>query len=355
MSGIILLVVAATVLILILALSTAGDPPSEARVSSGQVLWGPPRAARNAMAPRQGRAIATLPVVFLRPAPAILPNQQPTHGFRGPCPQCHSYVKLNIQPSPWADWSTKPGPTPWLNSTGVAGKLNSLPESASAGGGVMPIMGGQRQPGMAQPGMANTQQQGLGPRPTVLDQKGRALPMMPYQEAHWQGIEVVPLTSGLAKVLKIPPNSRGVVLDDATMPADVSGFQAGDLITGIGGVATPDLDRFIDATNKVRELRQIDVQVTRKGQAMTLNLRSVRRRLGIANGETAPMIRAGAIAPHGYRGACTNCHHIGNNGQLAVDPGDLLNRTAPPIRASQRWAPHRDRGQNCATCHTIVP
>lgn len=377
-TGIALFAVAATALILILALATAGDPPSEAQVTSGQVLWGAPGGPGAMGNPAlglgqgrgpqaglqgglQGQPVAALPVVFLRPAPAILPNQRPTHGFRGPCPQCHSYVTLNIQPSPWADWSTKPGRTPWLNSTGIAGNangnLNALPESLTAAGqgpqptlGMHPQLGAGNRPMVAQVPTSPPQQPG---RPTVMDLQGRALVLMPFQEAHWQGIEVVPLTSGLAKVLKIAPNSRGVVLDDATMPADVLGFQAGDLITAIGGVPTPDLDSFIAASEKIRELRQIDVQVTRNNQSMTLNLRSAGARLGTANGETAPMIPAGSIAPHGYRGACTNCHHIGTNGNLAVDPGDLLTLTAPPILASQRTPPHRDRGK-CSTCHKIV-
>jgi len=133
----------------------------------------------------------------------------------------------------------------------------------------------------------------------------------------------------------------------------MEGFWAGDLITSVGQVPTPTLESFIEAADRVRDRRRAEVQILRKNKPHGLVLTALRERLGTANGETAPMIKPGSRPPHGYKGACTNCHRIGTTGELAVDQGDLLTRAAPPIRAGQT-PPHRDRG-TCTACHTIVP
>ncbi len=177
--------------------------------------------------------------------------------------------------------------------------------------------------------------------------------MLPFQEAHWQGLEAIPLTGGLKKVLKILSDARGVIIDDVTAPADLQGFLAGDLITSVGQIPTPDLESFLQAADRVRSRRRTEVQLLRKSVPHSLVLTAMQQRLGTANGETAPMIKPGSRPPHGYLGACTNCHRIGTTGQLALDQGDLLSRTAPPIRAGQA-PPHRDRGA-CTACHTMVP
>ncbi len=41
---------------------------------------------------------------------------------------------------------------------------------------------------------------------------------MAWAEAHWQGIEVVPLTPGVARMLKIPIDTPGVLIDEAEQP-----------------------------------------------------------------------------------------------------------------------------------------
>ncbi len=177
--------------------------------------------------------------------------------------------------------------------------------------------------------------------------------ILPFQEAHWQGIEVVPSTANLKRLLKITSDAKGVITDETTWPADSQGFQAGDLITSVGEVPTPTLEDFIQATARVRDRRRTEIQLLRQNKEYSIVLRAMQQRLGTANGETAQTIKAGSRSPHGYLGACTNCHHIGSTGQLAVDQGDLLSRAAPPIRAGQS-APHRNRGE-CTACHAIVP
>ncbi|RLB51534.1 MAG: hypothetical protein DRJ42_16655 [Deltaproteobacteria bacterium] len=176
-----------------------------------------------------------------------------------------------------------------------------------------------------------------------------------FTEAHWQGLEVVPNTPALARALNIDPALRGVIVDDVTLPADLQGFQAGDVVTGIDGMPTPDLLSFIRASDQARSAPSAVVQVTRGGQPGTVQLVALLNRMGTANGETPSMIPANARMPHAYRGPCVNCHRIGTTGSLRVDQGDPMpNVTAAPmIRAGAR-RPHVDRGP-CETCHTILP
>jgi ferredoxin len=239
---------------------------------------------------------AAAPVHFLRMAPSIKAGVPAPHGSRGQCRSCHRII-------------TDP--------------RMSRPAALPAAG---PLPAAQ-----------------AGPIPD--------LNMLPFQEAHWQGLEMITLTTGMARILKIPSSSKGVVIDEATMPADMNGFLAGDLITAVDHLPTPDLESFVQAAEKFRHRKQIQIHMLRKGKPVSLTLTALTGRLGNANGETAPMIRAGSRPPHGYLGPCTNCHHIGANRNLAVDVGDTLAKSAPAIRASQP-SPHRNRGK-CSSCHTI--
>jgi hypothetical protein len=191
------------------------------------------------------------------------------------------------------------------------------------------------------------------PAPAATLPPASSMTKIPFQEAHWQGIEVIPATARLKRALKIAADAPGVITDDITWPADMQGFRAGDLITSVGQVPTPNLEDFIQATARVRQRRRAEIQFIREGKENSLVLTGYQERLGIANGETAPMIKPGSRPPHGYMGACTNCHRIGSSGQLAVDQGDLLSKAAPAIRAGQA-PPHRNRG-TCTACHTIIP
>jgi len=175
---------------------------------------------------------------------------------------------------------------------------------------------------------------------------------LPFQEAHWQGLELLPNTRTLAKLLQLPHDAKGVIVDEATMPADDAGFLAGDMVTAVGGIPTPDLMSFILATSEVRSSHRIQVDILRKDQRKQLVLAGLMGRLGTANGETAQTIPPGSLPPHAYQGACTNCHRIGTQGQLPTDQGDLLVKTAPPIQAGQS-PPHEVRG-TCSACHSIT-
>ncbi len=173
----------------------------------------------------------------------------------------------------------------------------------------------------------------------------------PFSEAHWQGLEMIPKTATLAEALGLPADAKGVIVDDVGLPADLQGFRAGDLVTAIGGVPTPDLLSVVRAADRVREQREIELEIVRKGATERLVLRALFEHLGTANGETPTMIPPGARSPHPYQGACTKCHRIGSTGSLATDQGDTPVGSPPPIRAGST-PPHRDRGP-CAACHQI--
>jgi hypothetical protein len=175
----------------------------------------------------------------------------------------------------------------------------------------------------------------------------------PFAEAHWQGLEAIPKTPTVAKMLKVPPNVDGVILDDVTLPADLQGFKAGDVVTAVDGVPTPDLVSFIRATDRIRDAKRVTVDFVRRGMARQMDITALFDRLGTANGETPPMIPPGAQRPHIYMGPCVNCHRIGTTGNLAVDQGDNPKNKPGPVKADGP-VPHRDRGP-CATCHPIIP
>lgn len=199
-----------------------------------------------------------------------------------------------------------------------------------------PLLGGGGGTGPSAPFLANT------PGPAA---------SLPPVEGHWVGMETLELTPELAFFLNIPSNIKGVIIDEAVMEAQDAGLNAGDVVVRIGAMDTFTLKQFRAATRAVRKEKIVNVVAYRKGKYKTFTIRSVWP-VGPAQMETAQMIPKGAVAPHRYKGACTNCHTIGNTGQLTKDGGDLLNINAPPIRKGAK-APHRYRGK-CVTCHTIM-
>jgi hypothetical protein len=180
-----------------------------------------------------------------------------------------------------------------------------------------------------------------------------AVGTMPAMAARPDAIANADPLAAWGPALKLPPEVPGVVIDDVTLPADLQGFQAGDLITNVAQVPTPHLVAFIRATEQVRDEQQARVDLVRAGEPRTLMLTALLARLETANGDSPPMIPPGARMPHPYRGPCTNCHRIGMTGNLAADQGDTIIKTAPIIRVGAR-RPHEDRGP-CSTCHQILP
>ncbi|MFC1675470.1 trypsin-like peptidase domain-containing protein [Planctomycetota bacterium] len=175
-----------------------------------------------------------------------------------------------------------------------------------------------------------------------------------FIEGHWLGLEVIKLTKELATEFKIPSDQTGVLVDEITLEAAESGILAGDMVQSIGGLPTPDLRAFFDATQqeRVQEGKQTDVGISRRGKKMTFVMTARNTTiLGFAQMEAAQPIQPGALRPHRYMGTCTNCHiFMKSGGQLATDAGDIL-PNPPPITKNAK-APHRYRG-TCATCHVI--
>lgn len=300
--------------------------------SNGPVVqYAPPQQVAGGV-PGGSYAPGSKQVHFLSFAPTIKAGTPRPHGDRGTCTNCHDIIPQK----PATNQVALPPPA-----------VDSVTNASTLGGWSKP------QPGQPQYGYGGQVAANAGTANAAATRPptgtGKLPDILPFQEAHWQGIEAISLSPGLGRLLGIPQRSRGVVIDEVTMPADVQGFGAGDLITAVGGRATPDLESFVDAADRVRDESNVVIDVVRKGEPKKIVLSA--RRLGTASGETAPMIPAGARAPHGYQGPCTNCHRIGTGGSLAVDLGDVLSKSAPPIYWGQP-RPHQDRGP-CTACHTI--
>lgn len=168
-------------------------------------------------------------------------------------------------------------------------------------------------------------------------------------EAHWQGMEAVPLTWEIAAKMNIPLDEKGVLVDEVTLASADSGLRGGDIIKSLNGVKVTNLNEFYNATKRVRNQKAAFVEVKRGDKLMTFDL-VVPDVLGFAQLEAAPMILPGSIAPHRYRGPCTDCHAIGSTGHLSPDP-DFVTLVPPPISIKAE-CPHRYRGE-CKFCHVI--
>ena len=181
--------------------------------------------------------------------------------------------------------------------------------------------------------------------------KAYIAPNIQLAEAHWQGLEAIPLTVELKKKLNLPMALQGLLLDETTMAAAASGVLAGDVLVAINGNTVTTLEGVLRESKRVKRHKSVPLTVQRGGRFHTIVL-AAPDELGFAQVETAPMILSGDIAPHPYRGPCTQCHAIGTGGHMVPDP-DLVTLPAPTIRANVP-RPHQDRGA-CEACHIIIP
>lgn len=171
-------------------------------------------------------------------------------------------------------------------------------------------------------------------------------------EGHWLGMELIPLTPELAKEYKVPLEIKGLLVDEISLESAESGILAGDLVVAVGGVATPDLRAFTEATRRVKNRNKAKVLVSRRGQLLEFTFSS-EMTLGFSQNEAAQPITPGALSPHRRRARpCTSCHIIMvTGGQLPTDAGDIL-PNAPPITKGA-ISPHQYRGK-CNNCHIIL-
>ena len=180
---------------------------------------------------------------------------------------------------------------------------------------------------------------------------------MPFFEGHWLGLETIELDPQLAAKLGVvlPPGESGVLVDEVVLEAAESGIKAGDVVTSIGGMPTPNLDELLKATLGVKNQKQAVVVVIRKGKKMTfiMEARNIPV-LGTAQMDAASPIIPGAVSPHRtFRNtSCTDCHIIKPvDAPLTLDQGDPLNLAAPVI-SKTAFSPHPERGR-CFACHVV--
>ncbi|MBF0370610.1 MAG: PDZ domain-containing protein [Magnetococcales bacterium] len=180
------------------------------------------------------------------------------------------------------------------------------------------------------------------------------VPGIQISEAHWQGLEALPLDSEIKEKMKLPESLQGLMVDEVSLAAGGSGILAGDVLIAIDGRPVNSLKGMLQETIRVRNRQQVSMTVYRDGEIKGYML-SVRGGLtpdlGMAQVETAPMILAGDIVPHPYRGPCTNCHPIGTTGHIVPDPDGIV--LPPPVIKVGARSPHQDRGP-CEACHTIT-
>lgn len=189
-------------------------------------------------------------------------------------------------------------------------------------------------------------------------------PDIQIAEAHWQGMDVVPLTDELKRKLRYPMGLDGLLIDEVTLGSAAAGLLAGDVITAVGDAPVTTLKEFQQQTRTLRSRRRGSITVLRKGAMMNDGrfamspvalVLAADQDLGFAQLEGAPMILPGDGRPHSYRGPCTQCHAIGVGFELTPDP-DLITLPPPSITieaANEGRSPHRNRGP-CSACHTIT-
>ncbi|HDY67707.1 hypothetical protein LCGC14_2765770 [marine sediment metagenome] len=168
-------------------------------------------------------------------------------------------------------------------------------------------------------------------------------------EAHWQGMELMEFTPEIKQKLQYPPKLKGLLIDEVTLNSLASGLRGGDILVFMNGKAVRHLKQFHENTKRVRNDKKAKLEVWRQGRIMKFKIRALDF-LGVAQVETAPMVAAGAISPHQYRGPCTICHLIGTGAHIAPDPDGII--LPPPPIAKNAKLTHRDYGK-CEACHVI--
>jgi membrane-associated protease RseP (regulator of RpoE activity) len=191
-----------------------------------------------------------------------------------------------------------------------------------------------------------------GQKLSNLPLKAYVAPNIRLAEAHWQGLEALPLSAELKQKLRLPNALNGLLIDEVTLNAATSGLLAGDVLGAVDGSVVNSLEDLVRVSKRVQNQTSVTVTVYREGQWLSFTL-SAPDNIGFAQTETAPMILPGEIMPHPYRGSCTECHAIGVTGHMVPDPDNII-LPPPPISAKVTTAPHQDKGP-CHACHQVIP
>ncbi|MBF0381841.1 MAG: PDZ domain-containing protein [Magnetococcales bacterium] len=188
------------------------------------------------------------------------------------------------------------------------------------------------------------------PTPTVM---GYVDPAIQLSEGHWQGMEVLPLSTELKKKLKLPRRLNGLLVDEVTLYAAESGLMAGDVLVAINSRPVLSIEDMVRETKRLQARNSATLTAYRREEWKRFTLRvPPGDNLGFAQVETAPMVLPGAMRPHPYRGPCSSCHRIAQTGQPMMPDPDGIILPPPPISANAPM-PHQDRGP-CHVCHKII-
>ena len=100
-----------------------------------------------------------------------------------------------------------------------------------------------------------------------------------HPQRGWLGIEAQQLTSELASALKMPPDTKGVVVTGLLRggPADRAGLQPGDVIVSIDNEVLKDARQALGLIAQRKPGEKIHLQILRGSKHMTLEAKAIER------------------------------------------------------------------------------
>ena len=100
-----------------------------------------------------------------------------------------------------------------------------------------------------------------------------------HPQRGWLGIEAQQLTSELASALKMPPDTKGVVVTGLLRggPADRAGLQPGDVIVSIDNEVLKDARQALGLIAERKPGEKIHLRILRAGKRMTLEAKAIER------------------------------------------------------------------------------
>jgi len=121
-----------------------------------------------------------------------------------------------------------------------------------------------------------------------------------FIEGHWWGMEVENLTPLARQILKVPPEIKGLWVDETNLWAVRSGINGADIILKISGVPVRDLGEFYQLTKRFRNRKKVTLNILRGDKSISVVL-SPGPPLGIAAMESAdaldPLTSDAAVDP----------------------------------------------------------
>lgn len=123
--------------------------------------------------------------------------------------------------------------------------------------------------------------------PTSPAKEEFSISRMQFAEAHWHGLEIVPITDHDRRQFLIPFDVKGVMVDEVTLEATQCGFLAADVVQEVERYPTPNLKEFLISTMRVQNRREAKFNIWRQGENLTITLKAAPyyKNLGYANME----------------------------------------------------------------------